>query len=93
MHQRPVRELKALLQRVEVHRKNIFSVLASITGKSTQEIERIITEEATLSAEEAQKVGLVHEIMELRVRKGADIVVISPVVSAKGVEDEEAGGD
>jgi len=70
------RELKALLQRVGVHRKNIFSVLAGITGKSTKEIERIITKEATISAEEAQKFGLVHEIRELRVEKGGKLVSI-----------------
>ena len=56
--------------------ENIAGIIASNTGKSEQEVMKLMLDRTTLNPEEAVKYGLVHEIREPLFERGGELVSI-----------------
>lgn len=72
-------EEKQLLERLkglQMDTENMAGVIASTTGKSEEEIKNAMHERLTLSPEDAQQFGLVHEIKEDLIEAGIELISI-----------------
>lgn len=70
------KQIEEKLKILRIDTESIIGVFASTTGKSEDEIEQAMTDRTTLSPEQAQKFGLVHEIKVDLVEPGNEIISI-----------------
>ena len=71
------KQLEERIKGLRIDIENIAGVIASTTGKKEGEIIKAMQDRTTLSPEEAQKFGLVHEIKSELVEQGAELITIS----------------
>jgi ATP-dependent protease ClpP protease subunit len=70
------KQLKEIVDGLEIDRENIAKIIANNCNKTQKEIEDAMYEGKTLSPEEAKKFGLVHEISEAVLTDGTEVIGI-----------------
>ena len=71
------KQIEESLQGLRIDAENIAAVIGNATGKKEEEILRKMHDRATLSPEEAQRFGLVHQIKKELFPAGAEIISIN----------------
>ncbi len=66
-------QLREYIGQIEAMKRNIASVVAEATGRTQAEVESDITKSVTLTAEEAMKYGLVHELKTALIPSGVEV--------------------
>jgi len=62
------------LEVVQRNKKLIVDILVERTGMAKEEAQKLCLEPETLSPEEAQKLGIVHEIKDAKIPEGEEVV-------------------
>lgn len=70
------KQLKEQLKSLEIDRENVAKIIAENCKKTQAEIEKTMFEGTTLNPEQAKQFGLVHEISEIILPKGVEIIGI-----------------
>lgn len=70
------KQLKEQLKSLEIDRENIAKILAENCEKTQAEIEKTMFEGTTLNPGQAKQFGLVHEISEVILLEGVEIIGI-----------------
>jgi ATP-dependent protease ClpP protease subunit len=70
------KQIKEIERGLKRDRKNISKILAESCKKNEKEIEDIIFKGKILTARQAKKLGLVHEIIDLKVGPEEEMVVL-----------------
>jgi ATP-dependent protease ClpP protease subunit len=68
--------LKEMIEDIKIDRRRTAQVVAKTTGKSIEEVERLIIENKVMNAEEAREMGLVTMISENIIEDGDRIVSV-----------------
>ncbi len=71
------KQLEERLKGLRIDSENIAAVIANATGKKEEDIIQNMHDRVTLSPEEAQQFGLVHEIKKELFPHGAEVVSIN----------------
>ena len=71
------KQLEERLKGLKIDIENIAGVIAFTTKKTEDEIRQAMIDRITISPEEAQKFGLVHEIKTQLLEKDAELITIS----------------
>lgn len=70
------KQLEERLKKFKLDMENIIGILAEATGKKEEEIRKDMLASTTLTAKQAVKYGLAHEIREPLLERGAELVSI-----------------
>lgn len=82
-------QLEERLKEMRMDAENVAKVIAASTGKSVQDMTNAMLARTTLSAEEAQAWGLVHDIKTELFESGSELISIQCPLMAPPKEEEQ----
>lgn len=83
------KQLEEYLKSLQIDQRNIAKVISDTTTKSIEEIENDMINRITLSPEQAQAYGLVHEVKVALLEKGMQMTTIGEPMQGKPYQSQK----